>query len=327
MPGYLKLRLSILGTLALLIGFSTLAFTVILSLFGAFDIVGLMLLVVIFNLAQWLFAPYLLQALYRVREVGPNEYSQLQDSVRSLSQKLRMKTPKLMVANIPIPNAFAYGSPLTGSRVAVTSGLLRTLDAGEVEAVIGHELGHIKHRDVGVMMFASILPAIFYYIGFTLMWSGMLSGGRDRRGNGGLAALIGFGAMAIHFILTLFVLQISRLREYYADRTSAENIINGPDKLSQGLARIVVSTGRYAKGGARGAQIKSFSSFKALLIADPDRAGEESAVFGDWQSGKELVQEILSKEVTTVDKIAEIFSTHPNTVKRIRALQELKHTR
>jgi len=322
MPSYLKLRLSMVGTLALLIAFSTLAFTIILSFFGAPSLTELMVIVVIFNIAQWLFAPYLLGAIYRVREVGPNEHHQLQNSVRSLSQKLQIKTPKLMLADIPIPNAFAYGSPLTGSRVAVTSGLLQSLDAGEVEGVIGHELGHVKHRDVGIMMFASILPAIFYFIGYSMMWSGMFSGGsRDRRNNGSLLALIGFASIAIHFILTLFVLQLSRLREYYADRTSAENIANGSDKLSEGLAKIVMTTGRYA---SRGARFGSLSSFKALLIADPDRAKEEAAELGAWRSGRDLVQEILSRKVTTADRIAEVFSTHPNTVKRIRALQELK---
>jgi len=322
MPSYLKLRMSMAGTLALLIGLSTLAFAVILSFFEVFSITGLLFMVILFNFAQWLIAPYLLGLLYRIQEVGPNEQRQLQDSVRSLSQKLQIKTPKLMLANIPIPNAFAYGSPLTGNRVAVTTGLLQTLDAGEVEGVIGHELGHIKHRDVGVMMFASMLPAIFYYIGYSMMWSGMYSGGsRDRRSNGSLLALIGFGSLAIHFVLTLFVLQLSRLREYYADRTSAENIVNGPDKLSEGLAKIVMTTGRYA---SRGAHFRSLSSFKALLIADPDRAQEEAAELGAWRSGRDLVQEILSRKVTTADRIVEVFSTHPNTVKRIRALQELK---
>jgi len=321
MPSYLRLRLSMAGTLALLIASSTLAITVILSFLGVFSLTGLLFMVVIINIAQWLLAPYLLGAIYRIREARPNEYSQIQDSVESLSKKYRIKTPKLMLADIPIPNAFAYGSPLTGSRVAVTSGLLQTLNAGEVEGVIGHELGHIKHRDVGVMMFASILPAIFYYIGYSMMWSSMFSGGRDRRGNGGLAALIGFASLAAYFILTLFVLQLSRLREYYADRISAESIVNGPDKLSEGLAKIVMTTGRFAR---RGAQFKSLSGFKALLISDPNRAAEESAELSSWRSGRELVQEILSTKVTTADRLLEVLSTHPNTVKRIRALQELK---
>ncbi len=86
-----------------------------------------------------------------------------------------------MLSQIPLPNAFAYGSPLTGSRVAVTQGLLTHLDEGEVEAVLGHELGHLKHRDVQVMMVVSFLPALFYYIGYSMMLSGMFGGGGDRK--------------------------------------------------------------------------------------------------------------------------------------------------
>jgi heat shock protein HtpX len=74
------------------------------------------------------------------------------------------KPPKAYVAEIDIPNAFAFGSPLTGPMVAVTRRLAESLPREEVEAVIGHELGHIRHRDVAFMMAVSIIPAIIYYI-------------------------------------------------------------------------------------------------------------------------------------------------------------------
>jgi heat shock protein HtpX len=83
-----------------------------------------------------------------------------------------------MIADIPIPNAFAYSSPIAGSRVAVTKGLLKSLDEEEIEAVVGHELGHLKHRDVQVMMFVSILPAVFYFIGYSMLLSSLF-GRRD----------------------------------------------------------------------------------------------------------------------------------------------------
>ncbi len=69
-----------------------------------------------------------------------------------------------MLAQVPVPNAFAYGSPLTGSRVAVTPGLLTALNTDEVEAVLGHELGHLSHKDVQVMMAVSALPSVFMYL-------------------------------------------------------------------------------------------------------------------------------------------------------------------
>ena len=113
-----------------------------------------------------------------------------------------------MLAQIPIPNAFAYGSPLTGNRVAVTQGLLKSLNEGEVEAVIGHELGHLKHRDVQVMMVVSFLPALFYYLGFSLMLSGMY---RGRRNDSGGSALIGIGFMIFSWILNLFIILVQSL--------------------------------------------------------------------------------------------------------------------
>ncbi|MCP8316709.1 MAG: M48 family metalloprotease, partial [archaeon] len=172
----LKLRLSIIGTLAFLIGLSTLFFTVILSLVGTLDIVLLISLVVAFNLVQWLIAPYLIDAMYKVKAISKNDNPKLYGMVEKLSRRANIKMPKVMIAKIPIPNAFAYGSPIAGRRVAVTETLLKTLEDEEVEAVIGHELGHLKHRDVQIMMFASVLPAIFYFIAYSFMLSAWFGG-------------------------------------------------------------------------------------------------------------------------------------------------------
>jgi heat shock protein HtpX len=161
------------GTLALIFGLSTLVFAVVMSLAGGFDFLTLGVLVVAFNIVQWLISPYLVGAIYKVRELPQNENPQLHQMVENLSKKSKISKPKLMLSQIPLPNAFAYGSPLTGNRVAVTQGLLTSLDESEVEAVLGHELGHLRHRDVQVMMVVSFLPALFYYIGFSLMLSGM----------------------------------------------------------------------------------------------------------------------------------------------------------
>jgi len=314
-----KLRLSMAGTLAIIFGLSTLVFTVIMSLVGVFDILTLGILVVSFNILQWLISPYLVGAIYRVREMPESENPQLHQMVENLSQKSNISKPKLMLAQIPIPNAFAYGSPLTGNRVAVTEGLLTSLDKGEVEAVIGHELGHLRHRDVQVMMVVSFLPALFYYIGFSLMLSSM---GRGRRDEGGGNALIGIAFIAFSWVLNLFILYLSRLREYYADRHSVSVVDNGAQKLSVGLAKIVNTTRRVSRGQK---EKQNKSAFKALFIADPDRASADAAELAamEVQGDQKLVQEILSKEPTFADKLIEAFSTHPNIVKRLRALQGL----
>ena len=317
-----KLRMSMAGTLAIIFGLSTLIFAVILTVAGiGFDLITIGVLVVVLNIAQWLLAPYLIGAIYKVRELTQNENPQLHQMVDDLSRKSGISKPKLMLAQIPLPNAFAYGSPLTGNRVAVTQGLLKSLDDGEVEAVLGHELGHLKHHDVQAMMVVSFLPALFYYIGYSLMLSGMFGGGqRKSQGNN---ALIGLGFMAFSWILTLFTLYLSRLREYYADRHSVSVVDNGAEKLSTGLVTIVDESRHAGKPNKQ--QQKNNSAFKALFIADPDRASADSAELHATHAAnkKELLQETLSKEPTKADKFLEIFSTHPNIIKRLRALQEI----
>lgn len=323
--GTLKLKFAMLSTLAVIIGLSTLFLTIILSLLGVFDILTLGVFVIFMNVLQWLIAPYLIDAMYRTRKISKAEEPELYEVVERLSAKSGIKMPELRIAQIPIPNAFAYGSPLTGNRVAVTTGLLNTLDMEEVEAVIGHEIGHLKHRDVQVMMFVSLLPAIFYYVGYSLTWSSMYYGsGRDRRGNGGaLAALIGLLSMAVYWILTLFTLYLSRLREYYADRHSASVVFDGARKLSEGLVKIVHSTTRMRR---RYSNMGGLSSFKALFISDPDSSDKDSITLsrtGIMRGDSELVAEYLSRKVTLLDQLAELFSTHPNIIKRLRALQEI----
>jgi heat shock protein HtpX len=306
------------GTLAIIIGLSTLVFTLILSLLGTFDIVTLGVLVVAFNLVQWLISPYMIDALYRTRALKENENPKLQEMVENLSRKSGIKPPKLVLAQIPIPNAFAYGSPIAGNRIAVTDGILKTLNYDEVEAVIGHELGHLKHRDVQTMMFVSLLPAVFYYVGYSLMLSSAYGNRRDE-GSGG--AIVGIGFMAFSWILEMFLLYLSRLREYYADRHSVSIVENGSQKLSSGLAKIVNTTRSMNKTHK---QKQNLSAFKALFIADPDRAEADAIEMSAMQGSgdQKLVQEILSRKLTTMDRIAEIFSTHPNIVKRLKALQQ-----
>ena len=319
MMGVWKLRVSMAGTLAVIIGLSTLFFAVILSLSGMFDFLTLGVLVAMFNVVQWLISPYIVDALYRTRALSANEEPKLHEIVDNLSKKSNIKKPRLMLAQIPIPNAFAYGSPIAGTRIAVTSGLLKTLDQGEVEAVVGHELGHLKHRDVQTMMFVSMLPAVAYYIGYSLMLSSMYRNQKNQNSGG---AAIGIVFMAFSWILNMFILYLSRLREYYADRHSASVVEGGSSKLSTGLAKIVNATKNM---GRIKQETKNLSAFKALFINDPERANVDSVEISKMSGAdnQKLVQDIMSKKLTTADRILEIFSTHPNIVKRLKALQEL----
>ncbi|MCW3983105.1 MAG: zinc metalloprotease HtpX [Candidatus Bathyarchaeota archaeon] len=318
-----KLRFSMVATLAAIFGLTTLVFSAVLLYVGYFSIITVGVLVVVLNVVQWLLSPYLVGAIYRVKELKEGDNPKIHRMVDELSKKSKIKKPQVMLSQIKLPNAFAYGSPLTGSRVAVTEGLLNSLDDGEVEAVIGHELGHLKHRDVQVMMVVSFLPALFYYIGWTMMWSGMLGGSR-RNDSGGNNALLGIAFMAFSWVLTLFTLYLSRLREYYADRHSASIVENGAEKLSTGLVTIVEESRRSGRSNQQ--QNKNNNAFKALFISDPDRANVDSAELHANQvnSKQDLLRQKLSEKPTQTDAIIEIFSTHPNIIKRLRALQELR---
>src|SRR5674476_196781 len=268
-----KLRLSMAATLAVIFGLTTLVFAVVLTWAGiGLSLYTIGIFVVVLNIAQWLLSPYLVGWIYKVKEMPQNENLQIHQMISDLSQKSSISKPKLMLSQIPLPNAFAYGSPLTGSRVAVTQGLLKNLDDGEVEAVLGHELGHLKHHDVQVMMAVSFLPALFYYIGYSLMLSGMFGGGQRKNEGGENNALIGIAFMAFSWVLTLFTLYLSRLREYYADRHSAQIVENGAQKLSTGLVTIVQQSKNPVK---QKDEKKSNSSYKALFIADPDCANAD----------------------------------------------------
>jgi len=301
-----------LATMTLIIGLSTLILTAIMLYFGVFNIIFVGVLVVAINIVQWLFAPYLLGAVYRIRKISQAENPQLHQIVDNLSKKCNIKKPELMLAQIPVPNAFAYGSPISGSRVAVTPGLLTTLSTDEVEAVLGHELGHLRHKDVQVMMAVSALPSIFMYLGYTLMWSGMASsGGRGKSGNNGNGAIIGIALMAFSYLLTFLTLWLSRVREYYADRNAVQVVDNGAWKLSTGLARI--------SSWKKPSKDNGVSAFKCLFITDP---GDTAQVSRNLDASY-MVQELANKKITTADKIAEAFSTHPNMTKRLRALQQL----
>jgi len=318
--GLWKLRLSMIGTLALIIGVSTLFITLILRLIGAFNFTSLIVLVTIFNSAQWLFAPYIIDAIYRVRELRYHENPELHQIIDRLSKKSGIKKPKLMIANVSLPNAFAYGSPLTGNRVAVTKGLLQILDIDEIEAVLGHEIGHLKHRDVQAMMFLSLLPSIFYLIAEWFYYSSLFRGyGYEERDQGGaMMFLIAMLSLVAYYILTLLILGFSRLREYYADRHSATITEYGAEKLASALVKIAGYSKRIKSSGVTAGS----TSFKALFICDPDAKIDLRTIRLSTEEMR-LIREIAHRKLTLAERLAELFSTHPNLTKRLRALMEL----
>ncbi|MFP3282643.1 MAG: zinc metalloprotease HtpX [Nitrososphaeria archaeon] len=308
----LKLRLAMLGAWIAVTALGMLVLAVVLAIIGTGFSVALVLgFVLALYLAQWLLGPYLVNAIYRVKPLGENEEPWLHGAVSRIAEKAGISKPRLMLAQVDVPNAFAYGSPLTGNMVAVTRGLLNNLPQDEVEAVLGHELGHLKHRDVYVMMMVGLLPAIIYYLGYTLYFSGIFGGmgGSSRGNNNGLALLIGIALIALSFLFNLFVFHISRLREYYADAHSASVVPDGARKLQRALARIMAVSGRVPKNRSKGS-----NALKMLMISDPNQGVK-------WHGDIDELVEAIKQEKPHLWE--EIFSTHPHPAKRFMFLDKL----
>jgi len=215
----------------LLLGVLYVAFIGVLSLY--FE--GYLPILVVMGglmLAQFFFSDKLALRSMGAKEVSESEYPDLHRSVRRLSQQADLPMPTVAVADSNVPNAFATGRSKDTAAVAVTTGLLQTLDREELDGVLAHELAHIKNRDVMVMTIASFLSTIAFFI---VRW-GWLFGGRNRRGGGGVivAILISLVVWVVSFLL---IRALSRYREFAADRGGAM-ITGRPSALASALMKI-----------------------------------------------------------------------------------------
>ncbi|MEM0165175.1 MAG: zinc metalloprotease HtpX [Saccharolobus sp.] len=315
-----KLRLNmVLATIGiLLLGFA-LALAVADYAFGATFGLGLIVSILIFlfffNIIQWLFGPYLINMAYRTVEVTPNDpsYGWLYNIVSEVAQYNGFReVPKVYIADVPFPNAFAYGSPIAGKRIAFTLPILKLLNKEEIKAVAGHELGHLKHRDVELLMAVGLIPALIYYLGWWLFWGGIFSGGNERGNNGGLLFLIGIAMMAVSFVFQLFLLFLNRMREAYADVNSALTVPGGRENLQLALAKLTLSMDPNAVEKFK--KKNSTNQLTSMLFFT--NAIEEVPT---WNA-RELV------EVWKTAKIpwyADIFMDHPHPAKRIQLLEKI----
>jgi heat shock protein HtpX len=277
-------------------------------------------------LLQYAIGPKIVEWSMRVKYVNDQDYPKLHQMVADLAQKAGLPaTPRIGISQLPIPNAFAFGRTQRGARVCVTKGILETLNDDELKAVLGHEISHIKHRDVAVITVLSVIPMICYMLYITFVWGGM--GRRDSRDSGG-AVIIGLLALAVYFITNLLVMYGSRIREYYADMGSTE-LGNQPQYLATALYKITVQSARIPKRA-----LKQSEGMKAFFINDPSRAMNEVRDLKDIDldmSGTIDQNEMMALSGKTVklsagDKLLEVLSTHPNVVKRIKHLASLNYT-
>ena len=270
---------------------------------------------------QYLIGPKIVEWTMRVKYVKREEYPRLYQMVESLAMRAQIPMPRVCVAQIPLPNAFAFGRSLRDGRVCVTEGILNLLNDEELKAVLGHELTHLKNRDVLTITLLSVIPMIMYRIAWQFLFYG-----RRRDERGGNTVLIGMAAFLFYFITNLLVLYASRIREYFADRGSIQ-LGNQPSALASSLYKLVYGSARMDKE-----TLKETEGLKAFFVNDPSRAMSEIRELSQLDLDKngtidasELAL-LRSKKIhlNLGDRLLETLSTHPNMLKRIKQLSEYK---
>jgi len=277
-----------------------------------------------FLLIQYLISPAIVGWSMRIKWVTEKEAPELHEMVAELAERARLPKPRVGISQLSIPNAFAFGRTQHDGRVCVTQGIMKLLNKEELKAVIGHELSHIKHRDMAIITLISVIPLIMYWIAWTTMWRGAFGG--NRQGSGSYAALVGLGAFLLYFITSLLVLYGSRIREYYADLGSVQ-LGCMPHHLATALYKLVYGNARMRNSE----ELRRVEGVKAFFVNDPSRSYYEvkelSQVDLDM-SGTIDYNELMAlrqKEVklSKSQKLMEIFTTHPNMLKRIKHLSTL----
>lgn len=279
-----------------------------------------LILAIAFMGIQYLVSPALVGWTMRVKWVTPDQEPQLHRMVAELAEKANLPKPKVGISEMSIPNAFAYGRTQKDGRVCVTRGILNILKPDELKAVLGHEMSHIRHRDMAVITLISAIPMMLYWLAWSFMWGGI--GGGNRRNGAGYGALIGIGAFAMYFLTNLLVMYGSRIREYYADEGSTQ-LGNQPHLLATALYKLGQANMRPRKE-----EVKRVQAIRAFFVSDPSRASMEVRELSqiDRQHTGVItyddLMDLRQKEVRISfgQKFAEIFMTHPNMVKRVKRL-------
>jgi heat shock protein HtpX len=291
---------------------------------GVGSALSYIILAIVFVGLQYLISPTLVGWTMRVKWVSEKEEPELHRMVAELAEEAHVPKPKVGISQLNIPNAFAYGRTQGDGRICVTQGILRVLNKDELRAVLGHEMSHIRHRDMAVITMLSVIPMILYWIAWSTMWGGL--GGK--RGNGGsYAALIGIGAFALYFIANLLVLYGSRIREYYADMGSVQ-LGNRPHQLASALYKLVSDNARSKDKEHVKEELKRVEGAKALLVNNPAKAYNELRELlqidrnrdGAIDQNELLTVRQMKVQLSFGQKVMEIFTTHPNTLKRIKQL-------
>lgn len=224
--------------------------------------------------------------------INETENPGLYSIVRNVSQRANIPMPRVGIVDSVQANAFATGRNKNKSVVVVTTGILRTLNTGELEAVIGHEICHVTHRDILVASVAATVAGAISYLGQIVLWNSFFGGtGRSRDDNGGLYLMI-VAAILIPIGAVLVQLGISRSRESYADIEGAK-LTQKPQELINALRKI---SSRSAASQWRQQNAPSPAT-SSLWIVNPLRGNTWTEVFSTHPS--------LQKRIANISKVAQ----------------------
>lgn len=184
---------------------------------------------------QWWFSDTLAMRSMRAVVVTPDQAPQLHAIVDRVCALADMPKPRVGIADTDVPNAFATGRSQKRAVVVVTTGLLRRLDAEELEGVLAHELSHVAHRDVTVMAVASFSAILAGFMMRAAMWGSL---GRNRDNNAAVMVLaVTVVSVLVYFLSFILMRALSRYRELGADRGAA--LLTGkPSALARALQKI-----------------------------------------------------------------------------------------
>lgn len=239
-------------------------------------------------LVQYYFSDRMALWSMGAKEVSPSEAPQLHGIVERLSVMAGIPKPRVAVADSSIPNAFAAGRNPSKAVVAVTTSLMDRLERPELEAVLAHELSHVKNRDVTVITLASFFSTVAFFIMRFTMFAGY---GRRDRGQSGQAIMLVYLVSMLVWLISFFLIRaLSRYRELAADRGSA--ILTGaPSQLASALLKISGTMQRIPQEDLRRAE-----TMNAFFIIPAVRGSS----------------------------LMEILSTHPSLERRLEQLRRME---
>lgn len=247
-------------------------------------------LAVVMNMGAWWFSDSIALKMSGAKKVSRSEAPELHTMVESLAQKAGLPKPTVCIINNSVPNAFATGRNPAHSAVAVTTGIMQMLDKDELAGVISHELAHIKNRDTLISSVAATLAGAITMLADMAMWALIFGGfGGDDEEGGGIGGLVGGILMIFLAPIAAMIIQmaISRSREYGADAGGAQ-IMGNPMPLARALEKLEMASRQMSP-------MRVSPSTSHLYIVNPLRGGG----------------------------LAELFSTHPNSEKRIQRLRDM----